>query len=146
MLTDPEDVAAEIVDASVKLHIRVGPGLLESVYQLLLVKELRRRGLFVEDQKDVSFEFDGEIIENGFKVDLLVNHVVVVELKSVQQLAPVHFKQVLTYVRLLNLKLGLLINFGAPVLKSGLHRVINTQAPSRLRERPPLEPGQRGGG
>ena len=82
----------------------------------------------MERQKPVTFEFDGIVFEEGFRVDLLVNDRIVVELKSVEKLAPVHSKQVLTYLRLLNLPIGLLINFGAPTLKEGLHRILNPRA------------------
>jgi len=132
-----ERVAAEVVDADVKLHIRFGPGLLESVYQLLLARDLERRGLVVEPQKAVPLEYEGMRIDVAFRPDLLVNGRLVVELKSVRKLAPVHFKQVVTYLRILDLPLGLLINFGEPTLKRGLHRVLNGFLPatvSRLRE------------
>jgi sulfate transport system permease protein len=120
-----DDITGEVVDAAVKLHQRLGPGLLKSVYEMVLARELGRRGLDSERQKPVSFEFDGMRFEDGFRVDLLVEGVVVVELKSVDKLAPVHSKQVLTYLRLLNLPVGLLINFGAATLKEGLHRIVN---------------------
>jgi iron complex transport system substrate-binding protein len=124
-MREKEEMIHEIVDASYKLHVRLGPGLLESVYETLLAAELARRGLKVERQKVVSFEFDGLLFDEGFRVDLLVEDVVVVELKSVENLAPVHMKQVLTYLRLLDLPIGLLINFGAPTLKQGLKRIAN---------------------
>jgi GxxExxY protein len=91
---------------------------------------LDRRALRVERQKSVSFEFDGMHFENGFRVDLLVEDMVVVELKSVENLAPVHSKQVLTYLRLLNLQVGLLLNFGAATMKEGMHRIVNHYRPS----------------
>ena len=125
-----ERVAAEVVDADVKLHIRFGPGLLESVYQLLLARDLERRGLVVEPQKAVPLEYEGMRIDVAFRPDLLVNGRLVVELKSAEKLAPVHFKQVLPYLRILRLPLGLLINFGEPTLKRGLHRVLNGYPPS----------------
>ncbi|MDD4266809.1 MAG: GxxExxY protein [Pirellulaceae bacterium] len=125
-----DDITGQIVDAAYKLHTRLGPGLLESVYETVLGRELERRGLAVERQKAVSFEFDGMYFGDGLRVDLLVEGVVVVELKSVENLAPVHSKQVLTYLRLLNLSVGLLINFGAATLKEGLHRIVNNHVPS----------------
>ena len=91
-----EEITGEIVDAAVKLHKRLGPGLMESVYELFLGKELARRGLVVERRKPITIEIDGIRVENAFRVDLLINSVVVVELKSVETLASVHFKQVLT--------------------------------------------------
>ena len=130
MAREIDEITGQIVDGAYKLHTRLGPGLLESVYEMVLGRELERRGLAVERQKAVSFEFDGMHFEDGLRVDLLVEGIVVVELKSVEQLAPVHPKQVLTYLRLLNLSVGLLINFGAATLKEGLHRIVNNYVPS----------------
>ena len=127
---DIDEITGEIVDAAYKLHTRLGPGLLESVYEAVLARQLERRGLFVERQKPVSFEFDGMHFDRGLPADLLVEGRVVVELKSVETLAPVHSKQLLTYLKLLNLQVGLLINFGAATLKEGLHRVVNNYIPS----------------
>ncbi|HEX8691609.1 MAG TPA: GxxExxY protein [Longimicrobium sp.] len=124
---DPNVVTGEIVDAAYDLHTRLGPGLLESVYEALLARALERRGLQVERQKPVSFEFDGMRFEEGFRADLLVDGRVLVELKSIEKLAPVHAKQVLTYLRLLDLPVGLLINFGAAKLQEGLRRISNFQ-------------------
>ncbi len=125
-----DEITGQVVDAAFKLHTHFGPGLLESVYELVLARELEQRGLMVERQKPVSFEFDGLQFEDAFRVDLLVEGCVVVELKSVETLAPVHSKQVLTYIRLLNLPVGLLINFGAATMKEGLQRVVNNYRPS----------------
>ncbi len=112
-----------------KLHVRLGPGLLESVYEAVLARELARRGLSVQRRKPIGFEFDGVWFEEGLRVDLLVTGVVV-ELKSVEKVAPVHAKQVLTYLRLLGLRVGLLINFGAATMKEGLQRIVNDYTPS----------------
>jgi iron complex transport system substrate-binding protein len=131
-----DDITGEIIDAAIKVHQGLGPGLLESVYESVLVKALDRRGLKVERQKPVSFEFDGIQFDEGFRVDLLVDDKIVVELKSVEKLAPVHSKQLLTYLRLMNLQVGLLLNFGAATLKEGLHRIVNdlpSSASPRLR-------------
>jgi GxxExxY protein len=125
-----DEITGAIVDESVKLHQRIGPGLLESVYEALLAKALRRRGFQVERQKRVVFEFDGEVFDEGLKIDLLVEGRVIVEIKSVETLAPVHGKQVLTYLRLTGLHVGLLINFGGATLKQGLRRIVNELAPS----------------
>ena len=119
------DVTGLIVDSAYKLHKQLGPGLLESVYEALLARRLQAQGLSVERQKAISFEFDGILFEEGFRVDLLVEGLVVVEIKSVEKLAPVHSKQLLTYLKLLKLEAGLLINFGAPTMKEGLHRIVN---------------------
>jgi len=126
---DIDEITGRIVDAAVKLHTGLGPGLLESVYEVVLARELERRGLRVEKQKPVSFEFDGLSFDDAFRVDLLVEGCVVVELKSVETLAPVHSKQVLTYLRLLDLPVGLLIDFGAATMKEGLKRVVNNYQP-----------------
>ena len=120
-----EEVAATIVDASLWLHRRLGPGLLESVYESLLTQELRRRGLRVDRQRAVDFELDGLLFREGFRVDMVVENLVLIELKSVEKVTPVHWRQVLTYLRILDLPVGLLINFGGATLKEGLHRVIN---------------------
>ena len=123
-------ITGEIVDAAYKLHIGLGPGLLESVYEAVLARDLERRGLTVERQRAVPFEYEGMRFNEGLRVDLLVESRVVVEVKSLERLLPVHSKQVLTYLRLLKLPVGLLINFGAPRLKDGLHRIANGLAPS----------------
>jgi iron complex transport system substrate-binding protein len=119
------EITSEIIKASIQIHKDLGPGLLESVYEAVLEKELLKNGLVVERQKPISFDYDGIHFTDGFKVDLLVENRVVVELKSIEKLAPVHSKQLLTYLRLLQLRVGLLINFGAPTIKEGLQRVIN---------------------
>ncbi len=125
-----DDITGEIVDAAMKIHKALGPGLLESVYEAVLARELERRGLRVERQKAISFEYDGMHFDEGFRVDLLVEGLIVVELKSLEKLAPVHSKQLLTYLRLMNLSVGLLINFGNALLKEGLHRIVNDLEPS----------------
>lgn len=119
------EITSEIIKASIQIHKDLGPGLLESVYEAVLEKVLLKNGLVVERQKPISFDYDGIHFTDGFKVDLLVENRVVVELKSIEKLAPVHSKQLLTYLRLLQLRVGLLINFGAPTIKEGLQRVIN---------------------
>ncbi len=125
-----DEITGAIVDAAVKLHRGLGPGLLESVYEALLMRDLQRRGLVAERQKALSFTYDGLHFPDVLRLDLLIDNRVIVEIKSVERLAPVHFKQLLTYLRLLNLSVGLLINFGAPRLKDGLHRVVNKLVPS----------------
>ncbi len=137
---DLDFLSGEILDSAIRVHRRCGPGLLESVYEVLLTKELQRRGLHVERQKSIPLELDGVRFEEGFRLDLLVEQAVVVEVKSVDRLAPAHWKQVLTYLRLLDLRLGLLINFGGATLMEGFKRIVNRyddSAPRRLRvERP----------
>ncbi|MBP8879410.1 MAG: GxxExxY protein [Flavobacteriales bacterium] len=123
--SDPEELSALVVDAAFHIHDKLGPGLLESVYTSVLARALQRKGLKVERERIVVFEFDGMQFNDGLRIDLLVNDVLVVELKSVEAFAPVHFKQLLTYLRLMGLPLGLLINFGAATFKAGCRRVVN---------------------
>ena len=125
-----DDVTGAIIDASLKIHKDLGPGLLESVYEALLAKELERRGFQVERQKVIRFEYDGMTFEQGLRVDLLVESRVVVELKSVEELSRKYSMKVRTYIRLLGLPVGLLINFGGETLKEGLRRIVNNLAPS----------------
>ena len=125
-----DEITGGVIDAAMKIHRELGPGLLESVYEAVLARALERRGFHVARQKVIQFEYDGMVFEEGFRIDLLVDDRVVVELKSVEKLAPVHSKQLLTYLRLMNLSVGLLLNFGAPTLKEGLHRVVNNLQPS----------------
>ena len=107
-----DDVTGAIVDAAIKIHRELGPGLLETVYEIVLARALERRGFLVERQKCIRFEYDGMVFEEGFRADLLVEEGVVVELKSVEKLSAVHSKQLLTYLRLMRLPVGLLLNFG----------------------------------
>ena len=135
-----DDITGAIVDAALKIHRELGPGLLESVYEAVLARALSKRGFEVERQKAIRFEYDGMVFEEGFRTDLIVAGRVIVELKSVEKLAPVHSKQVLTYLRLMNLSVGLLINFGAATIKEGLHRIVNNlpnSASPRLRVNQP---------
>jgi GxxExxY protein len=120
-----DEITGAIVDASVRIHRRLGPGLLESLYEGILAGELRRRGLRVERQRLITFSYDGVEIENAFRADLLVQECVIVEVKSLEHVAPVHPKQLLTYLRLTNLRVGLLLNFGAEIMKDGIDRVVN---------------------
>jgi GxxExxY protein len=128
-MQDINRVTGEIVDTAYRLHTDVGPGLLEGVYESILAHALTQRGLSVERQKPVPFEWDGVRVEEACRLDLFVEGCVIVELKSLEKLHPVHHKQVLTYLRLLNLPLGLLINFGAVSLKGGMHRILNHRSP-----------------
>ena len=138
-----DDITGAIVDAAFKLHTGLGPGLLESVYEVVLARDLARRGFQAVRQHPVSFDYDGLHFADAYRIDLLVENCVAVEIKSVERAAPVHGKQLLTYLRLLNLPVGLLINFGAPTLKEGLRRIVN-RAPSsaspRLRVNLPPPP------
>lgn len=118
------------MNEALRLHRELGPGLLESVYEAVLARMLERLGFVVERQKAVRFVYEGMVFDEGLRLDLLVDRRVIVELKSTESLAPVHAKQLLTYLRLMGLPVGLLINFGAATLKEGLHRVVNQLDPS----------------
>ena len=114
-----------ILEAPLQVHSRLGPGLLESVYQRVLAYELKKRGLSVEAQRSVPIYYDRLRFEAGYRADLIVEKKVLLELKSIETLLPVHAKQVLTYIRLANLRVGLLINFGETRLKNGIKRLVN---------------------
>jgi GxxExxY protein len=122
---DVEKLAALVVDTAFHLHRDLGPGLLESVYEAILARQLEDRGLFVARQKAVPIAFAGLVIDEGFRADIIVGGRLVVELKSVERLAEVHHKQLLTYLRLMRLPLGLLINFGSGMFKDGVKRIVN---------------------
>ena len=119
------ETAKHILDASFKVHTKLGPGVYESVYETLVAYELKKSGLSVERQKPMPITYDGLQFEEAFRSDLVVNGKVIVELKSLEALLPVHAKQLLTMLRLTGLKLGLLINFGEAHLKNGIKRIIN---------------------
>ena len=119
------EVAKQILDAAFAVHTKLGPGLLQSVYEVVLAHELRKQKLAVERQRRMPIVYDGIRFDEAFRVDLLVGSKVIVELKSAECLSPLHAKQLLTQHRLANLKLGLLINFGERHLKDGIERIIN---------------------
>lgn len=118
-------IAQQVVDACFKIHTQLGPGLLESVYEVVLFHELTKRGLKVARQVPVLIHYDDLRFEEGFRADLIVEDKVIVELKSVEELARVHGKQLLTYLRLADKRLGLLVNFGSELIKDGIKRVVN---------------------
>ena len=119
------EIAKEIVDSAYKIHTSLGPGLLESVYESVLAYELNKRGMQVERQKPLPVIYEKVRLEEGFRADLIVSDKVMVELKSVEDVAPVHKKQLLTYLRLADKRLGLLINFGAARIKEGITSIVN---------------------
>lgn len=121
------EIAKHILDAAFLVHTKLGPGVFESVYEVLLAYELQKNGLTVERQKPMSITYDGVRFKEAFRSDLVVNGRVIAELKSVEALSAVHAKQLLTQLRLSGLKLGLLINFGEAHLKNGIRRIINGQ-------------------
>ena len=122
---DIEELASIVVDCGFHLHRNLGPGLLESVYEAIMADQLARRGLHVQRQAPIAIRYDGIELPEGFRADLLIEGILLVELKSVERLSPLHGKQVLTYLRLLDLPLGLLINFGGETFKQGVKRVLN---------------------
>lgn len=119
------EISKVVVDAAYTIHVTLGPGLLESVYETVLCHELRKRGLKVERQVAVPVVYDGLQFEEGFRADIVVENKVVLELKSVEAVHPVHKKQALTYIRLMDIRLGLLLNFGAALMKDGIWRIAN---------------------
>lgn len=119
------EISGKIVDAALRVHKELGPGLLESVYEVVLADELSRLGLRVRRQVPIPILYGGREFEEGYRADLLVEEQIVVELKSVEQLARVHKKQLLTYLRLGRKHLGLLINFGGEFLKGNIERLVN---------------------
>ena len=122
---DVEALAREAVDCGFRIHRDLGPGLLESAYEALMAQALTRRGLAVERQLSLPLEYEGVVVDNAFKIDILVERALVIELKSVERLAPVYGKQLVTYLRFMKLPLGLLMNFGQATFKDGLKRVAN---------------------
>lgn len=119
------DLASIIVDCCYHIHIDLGPGLLESVYEEILYFELRKIGLNVERQKALPVVWKDVKLDLGYRTDLIVENKVIIEIKSVEEIHPVHPKQVLTYLKLTGLKLGLLINFNSPLIKTGITRIVN---------------------
>lgn len=119
------EVAKVVVDSAYKIHSHLGPGLLESAYQVILVYELCKRGLRVETGVLMPVKYEDIFVETGFRADIIVEDLVILELKSVEIIADVHKKQLLTYLKASNKKLGLLINFGAPYIRQGITRIVN---------------------
>jgi GxxExxY protein len=118
-------IAREVVDVAVKLHKHFGSGVYETVYKPVLIYELKERSFTTRNQIPVPLVYEGIVFDVAFKMDVVVNELVILELKSVEKLELVHFRQLLTYLRLTGLRLGLLINFGEAILKNGVHRVVN---------------------
>ncbi len=139
-MKDIDAISGEVVDLAIRIHRELGPGLLESVYEGILAARLKAMGYSVERQLLVGIEFEGVRYDSAFRVDLLIDRRLVVEIKSIDRLAPVHAKQLLTYLRLLKQPVGLLLNFGGETLKEGIRRLVNNHHPSAssapLRETP----------
>ena len=120
-----DNITGEILDAAIKIHRDFGPGMLESVYERLLEAELHKRGFVVEAQKPISFNYEGMSFNDAFRIDILVDGKVIVELKSTEKMSLVYHKQVMTYLKITGLQVGLLINFGMATLKEGFARIVN---------------------
>lgn len=121
---DADDIARQVVDAAFEVHTSLGPGLLEGVYERCLSRELKLRGLRPQNQVHVDIKYKGEEIESGFRADVIVNDFVIVEIKAVDASVPVNRAQVLTYLKLTGLRLGLLINFNVALIKDGIKRIV----------------------
>jgi GxxExxY protein len=124
-MSDIEDVCRRAVGCGLKIHQELGPGMLESVYEAVLAASMTRLGHKVERQRPIEIEYDGMILREGFRADLVIDGSLIIELKVAERLAPVHGKQLLTYLKLAKMRLGLLMNFGTPTFREGLKRIVN---------------------
>lgn len=119
------EISRELMEIFLKIHRVFGPGLLESVYEQAICYELAKRGISFQRQQGIEVKYEGKSLNIGFRADIIVESKVIVEIKSIEAIAPVHFKQVLTYLKLSDLKLGLLVNFNVSLIKEGVSRVVN---------------------
>ena len=122
---DINQLSSKIIGSAIEVHKTLGPGLLESTYQKCLSHELRLRGISCEDEKPLPLVYKGEKLECGYRLDIVVENAIIVELKSCEKLEPIHKAQLLTYLKLPDLKLGLLLNFNVPLMRDGIVRVVN---------------------
>ena len=129
-MLDVDAISGDVIDLALRLHKDLGPGLLENVYETVLAGKLVEKGYAVRRQVPIDIEFEGSRFSAAFKLDLLIENQLIVEIKSVERLAAVHGKQLLTYLRLSHQPVGLLINFGGATLKEGLRRIVNDHRPS----------------
>lgn len=141
-MKDIDQISGDVIDVAIRLHRDLGPGLLESVYEMVLAAKLQELGYLVSRQVPIDIEFEGLHFAAAFRVDLLVDNRLIVEIKSVDRLSPVHAKQVLTYIRLMKQPVGLLLNFGGETLKEGIRRLVNSHTP--LRASAPLREHNKG--
>ena len=125
MIKDEDTLSKEILGAAIEVHSHLGPGLLESAYEECLCRELSIRGLTFERQKPLAVSYKGVKLDCGYRLDVVVGGLVILELKAVDQIETIHEAQLLTYLKLSTLKLGILINFNVPLLKSGIKRIVN---------------------
>ncbi|GHC86825.1 GxxExxY protein [Novosphingobium pokkalii] len=128
-MTAIDSISGDVVDAAMRIHKELGPGLLESVYEIVLAAALERRGYKVDRQRPVDIEFDGMRFPAAFRADLIIEDRLIVEIKSVEKLSAAHAKQVLTYLRLMKLPVGLLLNFSGETMKEGIRRLVNNHGP-----------------
>lgn len=119
------EISAIVVDICYKMHVKLGPGLLESVYEAILYYELTKKGLVVERQKALPVFWDDLKLDIGFRTDLIVENKLILEIKSIEKITEVHAKQIMTYLKITQIKLGLLINFNVPLIKFGITRIVN---------------------
>jgi GxxExxY protein len=122
---DTNDLTGEVIGAAIEVHKALGPGLLESVYEECLCRELDLRDIPFERQKELPVEYKGAKLESGYRLDIVVANKLIIELKTCESLEPIHTAQLLTYLKLTGIKVGLLINFNVPVLKEGIKRIVN---------------------
>jgi GxxExxY protein len=130
LLKDIDEITREVIGLAMRVHTALGPGLFESVYETVLAGKLSEAGFAVDRQLPIDIEFEGTRFENAFKIDLLIDKRLIIEIKSVDNVSPLHAKQLLTYLRLKNLPVGLVINFGCLSLKDGIRRVVNNHIDS----------------
>lgn len=119
------EISGIVVDICYKMHVKLGPGLLESVYESILYHELTKKGLFVERQKAIPVVWDEIKLDIGFRTDLIIENKLILEIKSIEKITEVHAKQIMTYLKITKMKLGLLINFNVPLIKFGITRIVN---------------------
>lgn len=129
MLSSGDQLSSIVIDEAIGIHRELGPGLFETVYETILAGRLEKRGLRAERQVPVPIEFDGHAFGAAFKIDILVENALILEIKSVEQLSKLHAKQVLTYLRLTKQPVGLLLNFSAPTMREGIRRLVNNHQP-----------------
>jgi GxxExxY protein len=122
---DENEIGSILLDTAIDLHKKLGPGLFESVYEIVLLDHLIKKGLSVQRQVSIPIKFEEKQFDEGFRVDLLVEKKVIIEVKSTEKISPVHKKQLLTYLKLTNIKLGYILNFGAELMKDGITRIVN---------------------
>jgi GxxExxY protein len=127
---DIDRISGDVIDVAIRLHRDLGPGLLETVYEMVLAGKLAAMGYTVLRQHPVNIDYDGLHFPAAFRIDLLIDHRLIVEIKSIERLNAAHAKQLLTYLRLTGQSVGLLINFGGATLKEGLRRLVNNHVPS----------------